>query len=202
MSIAPIVGPDIQQWSVVFLKSIDIEQSGWHPAQSGCSGTALCVDEPVQCLVRCGHLRAFGGSESGCGLLLGYPVPSDPPSEMPGSSALSPALISEKPFGKTKGPRCLKQRSGAGYLVPEGTGDSPCGVGCYEPRKTDAGRFPPQAAGSPWCCPFQTTTSHRFSLWGWGREGLSDALTAYRLHQKLNQLGGVKDRCALSLNWE
>lgn len=95
------------------------------------------VSELMQGLAHGGHLKAFGGSEFGWGSegpasLPAYPLLSNPPSEEPvteetpesyqDNSALSPALIIKKPFGKMKGPSCWKQRRGTWSLVPKGKG--------------------------------------------------------------------------------
>lgn len=75
-------------------------------------------------------------------VLMAHPLPSHPPSKESvreeahenhqGSSALSPAFISENPFGKMKGRSCWKQRRGTWYMVPKGKGKT--SLWCGQPQ--------------------------------------------------------------------
>lgn len=74
------------------------------------------------------------------------------PENYQGSSALSPASISEKPFWQNERAQLLEiEKRNLIHGPKGGKGKYPSGVGSYKPGMTDAGRFPSLTTGShPW----------------------------------------------------
>lgn len=130
------------------------------------------------------------------------------PENYQGSSALSPASISEKPFWQNERAQLLEiEKRNLIHGPKGGKGKYPSGVGSCKPGMTDAGRFPSLTTGShPWAPRAQARKpkaergarskpqplTNSQPLGTGGRGGCN--VTVCRLPQQLCQLGQVTSK--------